>query len=70
MSPSPHSTKDLGGPPKQKGFFMFKGDRVQEIGRHDFASIAGASSHRIKEHMPIPSSMISSHEEEQNKGQE
>jgi hypothetical protein len=48
---------------------MYKGDRVQEVGRHDFASIAAASSHRIKEHMPIPTSMIASEQrEEQLKG--
>jgi len=47
---------------------VFSGDKVQEIGRGDFATIAQASSHRIREHLPIPSSMIASDANFEDKG--
>jgi hypothetical protein len=45
---------------------------VQEIARNDFTTIAQASSHRIREHLPIPSSIIASDSfmDDENKGQE
>jgi len=44
--------------PKQKGFYLFKNDKVSEVGRNDYVELASAVSRRTREHLPIRQSMM------------